>query len=105
MTTCLTFNTKKQSYADLPKVKHSKNLGNNDIFSKVFVTKILEVWDGKTLSYFDELSRIKAKQMLVSGDVTKLVGEDLRMANEVADSAVGMTEDPIVDIGVLDVVR
>ena len=27
------------------------------------------------------------------------------MANEVADSAVGMTEDPIVDIGVLDVVR
>ena len=36
MTTSLTFNTKKQSYADLPKVKHSKNLGNNDSFSKVF---------------------------------------------------------------------
>lgn len=43
--------------------------------------------------------------MLISGDVTKLVGEDLRMANEVADSAVGMTEDPIINIRVLDVVR
>ena len=69
------------------------------------VTKILEVWDGKTLSYFDELSCIKAKQMLISGDVTKLVGEDLRMANEVADRAVGMTEDPIINIRVLDVLR
>ena len=47
MTTSLTFNKKKQNYADLPKVKYSKNLGNNDIFSKVFVTKILEVCDGK----------------------------------------------------------
>lgn len=40
--------------------------------------------------------------MLVSGDVTKLVGEDLRVTDEVADSAVGMTEDPIVDIGAFD---
>ena len=47
MTTSLTFNTKKQSYADLPKVKHSKNLGNNDSFSKILVTKILEVCDEK----------------------------------------------------------
>lgn len=39
MTTNLTFNTKKQNYADLPKVKYSKNLGNNDIFSKILVTK------------------------------------------------------------------
>ncbi len=39
MTTSLTFNTKKQNYADLPKVKHTKNLGNNDIFSKILVTK------------------------------------------------------------------
>ena len=35
------------TYADLPKVKHSKNLGNNDIFSKILVTKNGEVCDGK----------------------------------------------------------
>ena len=43
--------------------------------------------------------------MFIAGDVAELVGEDLRMANEVTDCAMGMTEDPIVDIGVLDVVR
>ena len=36
MTTSLTFNRKKQNYADLPEVTYSKNLGNNEIFSKVF---------------------------------------------------------------------
>ena len=36
MTTSLTFNTKKQNYADLPEVTYSKNLRNNEIFSKVF---------------------------------------------------------------------
>ena len=40
LTTSLTFNRKKQNYADLPKVKHSKNLGNKDLLSKIFVTKI-----------------------------------------------------------------
>ena len=48
---------------------------------------------------------IEAKQMFIAGYVAKLVGEYLRMANEVADCAMGMTEDPIVDIEVLDVVR
>lgn len=48
---------------------------------------------------------IKAKQVLIPGDIAKLVREDLCMANEVADSAVGMTKDPIINIGVLDVVR
>lgn len=48
---------------------------------------------------------IKAKQVLIPGDIAKLVREDLCMTNEVADSAVGMTEDPIINIGVLDVVR
>ena len=47
---------------------------------------------------------IKPKQVFIADNVAKLVGEDLRMADEVADCAMGMTKDPIVDIGVLDVV-
>ena len=48
---------------------------------------------------------IKAKQMFVSGNVAKLIREDLGVADEVADSAMGMTKDPIVDIRVLDILR
>lgn len=42
--------------------------------------------------------------MLVSGDVTKLVRENVGVTDEVAKCAVGMPEDPIVDIGAFDVV-
>ena len=44
-------------------------------------------------------------EMFVTSYVSKLVRKDLRMANEVADRAMGMTEDPIINIRVLDVLR
>ena len=44
-------------------------------------------------------------EMFVTGYVSQLVRKDLRVADEVAKCAVRMTEDPISDIGVLDVVR
>ena len=43
--------------------------------------------------------------MFVASYVSQLVRKDLRVTDEVAECAVRMSEDPIVDIGVLDVVR
>ena len=43
-------------------------------------------------------------EMFVAGYVSQLVGKDLRVTNEVAECAMRMTEDPIVDIGAFDVV-
>ena len=48
---------------------------------------------------------IKAKQMLISGDVAKLIREDTSLTNEVANCAMRMSEDPIINIRVLEVVR
>lgn len=50
-------------------------------------------------------SSIKAEQMFVAGDVTKLVRKDLRVTDEVAECSMRMTEDPIINIRVLDVLR
>ena len=48
---------------------------------------------------------IEAKQMFVASDIAKLVGEDLRMTDKVAKCAMGMTENPKVNIRVFDIFR
>lgn len=48
---------------------------------------------------------IKAEQMFVAGNVAELVGEDLRVTDEVAECSMRMSEDPIINIRVLDVLR
>ena len=42
--------------------------------------------------------------MFVTGYVSQLVRENVGVTDEVAECAMRMTEDPIVDIGVLDVI-
>lgn len=48
---------------------------------------------------------IKAVEMFVTSYVSQLVRKDLRVTNQIAECSMRMTENPIIYIRVLDVVR